>query len=160
MIKILFICLGNICRSPMAEYIMKDMVADPIKYGIDRETTARIKNMDFHIESAATSTEEIGNDIYPPAKAKLREKGIAFDRRRARKMTIKEYQEYDYIVYMEDSNLRGILSITGDGAKAYKLLEFAGIDRGIADPWYTGDFELTYNDIVTGCKALLKKLSE
>ncbi len=150
MIKILFICHGNICRSPMAEFIMKDMVK---KAGLGGE---------FHIESAATSTEEIGNDIYPPAKRKLTEKGIPFSRRGARQMTRQDYAEYDYLVGMDSANIRNMRRIAGgdDEGKISLLLDHSGSGRDVADPWYTGDFEATYRDVTEGCAALLKKITE
>ena len=148
MIKILFICHGNICRSPMAEFIMKDMVK---KAGLGGE---------FHIESAATSTEEIGNDIYPPAKRKLTEKGIPFSRRGARQMTRQDYAEYDYLVGMDSANIRNMRRIAGgdDEGKISLLLDHSGSGRDVADPWYTGDFEATYSDILEGCEAFLRHL--
>ena len=149
MIKILFICHGNICRSPMAEFVMKDMVT---KAGLAEE---------FHIESAATSTEEIGNDVYPPAKRKLTEKGIAFTRRSARQMTRRDYAEYDYLVGMDSANIRNMRRIAGgdDEGKISLLLDHSGSGRDVADPWYTGDFEATYRDVTEGCRALLKKIT-
>lgn len=148
MIKVLFVCHGNICRSPMAEYIMKDMAA---KAGLaDR----------FHIESAATSREEIGNDVHRGTKRKLAEEGIACPARRARQVTKADYEEYDYLIVMDRENLRGLSRIIGsdpDG-KVYKLLDFAGKDRDIADPWYTGNFDDTYEDITEGLNSFMKKL--
>lgn len=148
MIKILFICHGNICRSPMAEFVLKNMIAEA---GDDEE---------FIIDSAATSREEIGNDIYPPAKEKMIEKGVAFNRRKARQMTAEDYEKYDYLMGMDDANVRNMKHICGGDPehKIYKILDFAGIDRSVADPWYTGDFEATYQDVVTGCEAFLKFL--
>ena len=148
MIKILFVCLGNICRSPMAEFIFKDMVK---KAGVEKE---------FYIESAATSDEEWGNDVYPMAKQKLYEEGIPFTKRRARQMTRADYDKFDLICAMDLSNLRNIDRITGgdpDG-KVSLLLDWAGEHRSISDPWYTRDFDAAYNDIVRGCEALLEKI--
>lgn len=154
--KILFVCHGNICRSPMAEMIFKKMVADA---GREHE---------FEIASAATSTEEIGNDIYPPAKECLRRHGIPFTRRGARQMTRGDYAYYDRIFVMDQNNLRYLhwqmpeivqqLSGRQYGdplGKIQLLMELVGNPRDVADPWYTGNFEATYNDVVAGCKALL-----
>ena len=148
MTKILFICLGNICRSPMAEFVMKDLVK---KTGLASQ---------FHIESAATSREEIGNDTHPGTKEKLRENGIPFERRHARQMTKKDYEKFDYIIGMDDANVRNIERICGGDPehKITKLLEHAGADRSIADPWYTGNFDETYDDVIQGCEALLEEL--
>ena len=140
MIKILFICHGNICRSPMAEYVMKDMVR---KAGCEAE---------FEIASAATSREEIGNDIHRGTKAKLREQGIAFEKRQARQVTKKDYEEFDYLILMDRENKRGLSRIISADPynKVHMLLGFAGKDRDIADPWYTGNFDETYDDVVAG----------
>lgn len=149
MIKILFICHGNICRSTMAEFVFKDMAA---KAGLSDQ---------FHIESAATSREEIGNDTDPRTKRKLTQHGIPFTKRRARQMTKGDYSKFDYIIGMDDANVRNSIRIAGgdpDG-KVSKLLDFAGQDRSIADPWYTGNFDLTYDDVVEGCEALLERLA-
>lgn len=149
MIKILFVCHGNICRSPMAEFVMKHMVKNA---GLESE---------FYIESAATSTEEIGNDVYPPAKRKLTEKGIAFSPRGARQMTRRDYAEYDCLIGMDSANIRNMRRIAGgdpDG-KISLLLDHTGSGRDVADPWYTGDFEATYRDVTAGCAALLTALS-
>ena len=152
MIKILFICHGNICRSPMAEFVMKDIVS--------REGTAD----QFYIESAATSTEEIwngvGNPVYPPAKKKLAEHGLSCDGKRARQMTKSDYEKYDLLIGMDDANIRNMNRIAGtkNSEKITLLLDYAGIHRGISDPWYTGDFEATWQDVKTGCEALYKEL--
>lgn len=137
--KILFVCHGNICRSPMAEFLLNDM--------------AKKKGLDIYAESAATSTEEIGNGVHRGTRKKLAEHGISCDGKRARQLTKSDYQEYDYIIGMDDWNIRNILRITGgdDDKKVYKLLDFA--DGGdIADPWYTGNFDETYDDIMRGLK--------
>ena len=150
MTRILFVCHGNICRSPMAECLLKDMVR--------RE---RLEG-DIYVESAAATTEEIGNDIYPPAKRKLREKGIPFQPRQARIMTKKDYESFDMIIGMDEENLWDMRRICGgdrDG-KISLLMDWAGNSRDVADPWYTGNFETTYQDLITGCTALLKKLKE
>ncbi|MCI9597973.1 MAG: low molecular weight phosphotyrosine protein phosphatase [Firmicutes bacterium] len=148
MIKILFVCHGNICRSPMAEFLMKDMVAKA-----DR-------SQDFYIESAATSREEIGNDIHRGTKAKLREAGVTFERRSARQVTKQDYDDFDYLIVMDRENIYGLNRIIGsdpDG-KVHRLLEFAGKNRDIADPWYTGNFDDTYKDIVEGLAGFFKQL--
>ena len=152
MIKILFVCHGNICRSPMAEFIMKDMVE---KAGLSDR---------FHIASAATSTEEIwngvGNPVYPPAKAKLAEHGIGCAGKRAVQLQRSDYERYDYLIGMDSANIRNMHRMLGGDpeGKIFKLLSFAGSERDISDPWYTGDFESTYRDVITGCRALLEML--
>ena len=154
MIKILFVCHGNICRSPMAEFIMKDLVS---RAGLADN---------FYIASAATSTEEIwngvGNLVYPPAKAKLAEHGIDCSGKRAVQLTRADYGKYDYLIGMDSANIRNMNRMLGGDPekKVYKLLSFAGQDRDISDPWYTGDFEATYRDVMEGCTALLKYLTE
>ncbi|MBO5056491.1 MAG: low molecular weight phosphotyrosine protein phosphatase [Lachnospiraceae bacterium] len=148
MIKVLFICHGNICRSPMAEFILKDMVKK------------KNKEASFYIASAATSTEEIGNPVHHGTRNKLAQYGISTAGKYARQMTKKDYAEYDYLIGMDDWNIRNMLRITGGDPeqKIKKLLEFAGSSRDIADPWYTGNFDVTYDDIVEGCEAFLAYL--
>ncbi len=142
MIKILFVCHGNICRSPMAEFILKDMVN---KAGAaDR----------FQIASVAVSTEELGNPIYPPAQRELQKHGIPFDRRAARQITQADYEAYDRIYYMDRSNQRYLARLfPQDTGKIRPLLP-----HDVADPWYTGDFTATWLDITEGCKAIAKEL--
>ena len=147
MIKVLFVCHGNICRSPMAEFAMKDMVK---KLGISDK---------FEIASAAVSTEEIGNEVYPPAKRKLAEHGISCNGKTARQMTKEDYSYYDFIIAMDRSNLRNMTRITGgdpDG-KVSLLMDFTDSPRDVADPWYTGDFEKTWQDVNEGIKGFLNK---
>ena len=148
MIKILFVCHGNICRSPMSEFILRDMAT---KRGLGNQ---------FHIASAATSHEEIGNPIYPPAKRILREHGISCGGKYAVQVTRADYDNYDYLLAAEDRNILNMRRIIGDDPahKVYRLLDFSDRPRNIADPWYTGDFETTYADIVEGCEAFLRYL--
>lgn len=148
MIKILFICHGNICRSTMAEFVMKDLVK---KAGLEDK---------FIINSAGTSREEIGSDTHYGTKAKLREMGIPFTRRKAVQVTKADYAKYDYLIVMDDENLYNLKYIIGTDTKhkVYKLLSFAGIKRDVKDPWYTGNFDETYNDVNIGCKALFNHL--
>ena len=152
MIKILFICHGNICRSPMAEFIMKDLVS---KQNLSQH---------FLIASAATSTEEIwngvGNPVYPPARAKLAEHGIDCGGKRAVQLVRADYNKYNYLIGMDSANIRNMNRMLGGDpeGKIFKLLSFAGSERDISDPWYTGDFETTYRDVIEGCEALLAYL--
>ena len=148
MIRVLFICHGNICRSPMAEFVMKDLVK---KAGLEKE---------FFIASAATSTEEIGNPVYPPARRRLAQAGISCDGKYAVQLTKKDYEKYDYIIGMEQVNIRNIMRIVGDDPqkKVYRLLDFTGQPGDIADPWYSGDFDTTYEQVLAGCEGLLKEL--
>ncbi len=148
MIKVLFICHGNICRSPMAEFLLKHLT-----------TQLHILSL-FSIASAATSTEEIGNPVHPGTRNKLRSLGISTEGKYARQMTKRDYEEYDYLIGMDQWNIRNMLRITGGDpqGKICRLLDFTERPRDIADPWYTGDFEETYNDILEGCEAFLEHL--
>lgn len=148
--KILFVCHGNICRSPMAEFIMKDLVR---KAGREDE---------FYIESAATSTEEIGNSVYPPAKRELARHGIGCKGKTARQMSSEDYERFDLLVGMETWNIRNMLRITGGDAegKIHRLLDFTAHPADIPDPWYTDRFEETWNACLEGCKALLARCME
>ena len=143
--KILFVCLGNICRSPMAEFVMKDIVE---KAGLSHE---------FEIASAATSTYEIGNPVYPPARQKLAEHGIDCKGKTARQITKRDYDYYDYIVAMDHSNLRNLRNMLGEDhqRKISLLMDYTSRPADVADPWYTGDFQATWNDVTEGCEALL-----
>jgi len=146
--KILFVCHGNICRSPMAEFVMKDLVQ---KAGLSDH---------FYIESAATSTEEIGNEVYPPAKRKLAEHGISCKGKTARQMTRSDYQSFDLLIGMDDWNIRNMTRIAGGDpeGKIHKLLDYTARKGDVADPWYTGDFDATWRDVTEGCRELLKSL--
>ena len=150
MTKILFVCLGNICRSPMAEFVMKDLIQK-----------ARLEAQ-FEIASAATSYEEYGNPVYPPARRKLAEHGIDCAGKTARPLEKKDYEKYDLLIGMDSSNIRNMLRICGGdpAGKIHLLLEYAGRADGIADPWYTGNFDATWNDVLEGCTALLNHLSK
>ena len=150
MIKVMFVCLGNICRSPMAEFVFKDMVK---KQGLEKE---------FYIKSSATSSEEIGNDIHYGTRDKLIQKEIPFTKRKAVKLRAEDYKKYDYIIGMEKSNVINIKRIVGEDVddRIYRLLDFSDTPRDIADPWYTGNFENTFNDIVEGCNGFLKCLKD
>ena len=148
MTKILFVCHGNICRSPMAEFVMKDLVK---KAGLEAE---------FHIESAATSTAEIGNPVYPPARRKLAEHGIDCAGKTARQLKNEDYDQYDLLIGMDRANLRNMHRICGgdfDG-KTHLLMEFTDRLGDVADPWYTEDFESTWRDVLEGCIGLLEWL--
>lgn len=142
MIKILFICHGNICRSPMGEYILKDMVK---KAGLSDR---------FEITSAAVSREELGNPVYPPARRELQKHGIACDGHRAHQITQTEYDRCDRVYYMDRSNYRYLQRLLKDTNKCVPLL-----DRDVADPWYTGDFSQTWQDIVEGCSQIMEEFA-
>ncbi|MCR5779634.1 MAG: low molecular weight phosphotyrosine protein phosphatase [Bacteroidaceae bacterium] len=145
--KILFVCHGIICRSPMAEFVMKDMVRQA---GLQEQ---------FYIESAATSTEEIGNEVYPPAKRKLAENGISCKGKTARQMTRSDYDRFDLLIGMDEWNLRNMHRICGGDpeGKIHKLLDFTARGGDVADPWYTGDFEATWRDVNEGCREILTR---
>lgn len=146
--RIMFVCHGNICRSPMAEFIMKKLVAEQ---GVGQE---------FVIASSATSTEEIGNPVYPPAKAQLAKHKIGCNGKVSVQLKKSDYDKYDYFIGMDSANIRNMNRIFGsdkDG-KIYKLMTFAGKGSDVADPWYSGDFEAAYNDIAEGCRGLLDHL--
>lgn len=149
MIRVLFVCHGNICRSPMAEFVMKDFVQ---KAGLSHQ---------IQVDSAATSSEEIGNPIHYGTRRKLQEKGIPFDDHRARRMTKRDYETYDLLIGMETMNIRNMMRITqGDPLhKISRILDHTPHPRDIDDPWYTGNFDITYEQIREGCEALLQKLS-
>ena len=149
MIKILFVCHGNICRSTMAEFVFKDMVK---KQGLQD---------DFLIESKATHRDELGSDTYWGTKEKLDKEGIPYTRRRATLMTREDYERYDYILGMDDENMFFIKKIVGSDPdnKVHLLMSYAGENRSIADPWYTGNFDETFNDVTAGCKGLLKVIA-
>jgi len=148
MIRILFVCHGNICRSPMAEFIMKYLVN---KSGY---------NENFFIASKATSTEELGNSPHYGTRSKLKSQGIPTETHRATQMDRSDYNKFDYIIGMDSWNYKNILRITGGDpeGKVSLLLDFTGVSRDIADPWYTGNFDKTYEDIFKGCEALLHNL--
>jgi protein-tyrosine phosphatase len=145
---ILFVCHGNICRSPMAEFVMKDLVK---KAGLV---------LQFRIESAATSREEIGNPVYPPARCKLTEHGISCDGHAARQLTNQDYDKYDLLIGMDSANLKNMQRICGgdpDG-KLHLLMDYTDRPGDVADPWYTDDFEATWQDVLAGCQGLLANL--
>jgi len=146
--KILFVCHGNICRSPMAEFVMKDLIKK-----------AHREN-DFYIESAATSTEEIGNSVYPPARRKLAEHNISCTGKTARQMQRSDYDKFDMLVGMDSYNIRNMERICGGDpeGKIHLLKEFSGDYGDVADPWYTGNFEATWQDVLKGCTAILEKV--
>ncbi len=152
--KIMFICHGNICRSPMAEFIFKDLIK---KQGVSDR---------YFVASSATSTEEIrngvGNPVYPPAKAELGRHGISADGKRAVQLNKTDYEKYDLLIVMDSNNLRNTMRIIGSDPdkKVHKLMSFAGLDADVSDPWYSGDFVTCYNDILLGCEGLLSQLEE
>ena len=144
MIKIMFVCHGNICRSPLAEFLMKELVE-----------SKGLQN-DFYIESAATSTEEIGNGVYPPVKRILKLRGIDCSDKHARQMTRSDYNKFDYIVCMDNKNLRNMGYIAADTQGKYsRLLDYTNNPHDVADPWYSGDFATTECEVEKGCQALL-----
>ena len=150
MIKVLFVCHGNICRSPMAEFVLRDMAA---RRGLgDR----------LFVASAATSTEEIGNPVHRGTREKLREHGISTDGKRAVQLKKSDYDQYDYLLGMESWNLTNMMRILKNDPehKVHRLLDFSDRPRDIADPWYTGNFDVTYDDVVEGCEAFLAHLKE
>ena len=146
--SILFLCHGNICRSPMAEFIMKDLLS---RRGMEGDMT---------IDSAAVSREEIGNDMYPPAKRILAKHGIPFSSRAARQIEEEYLKRYNIIIAMDRSNLRMLKRLFGERSTAdvRLLMSYAGADRDVEDPWYTGDFEQAYTDIVSGCTGLFREI--
>ena len=148
MTKILFVCLGNICRSPMAEFVMKDLVA---KEGLSEE---------FYIESAATSDEEHGNPVYPPARRMMNSHGIDCSGHAARQMKRADYDRFDLLIGMEGRNLKNMERICGGDpeGKIRRLLDYTHRPGDVADPYYTGDFEATWRDVNDGCRALLDEL--
>ena len=150
MIKILMVCHGNICRSPMAEFVMKELVS---RAGLERR---------FMIASAATSAEELGNPVYPPARRMLTKHGIDCAGKTARRMTRGDYDDFDLLIGMDFANIRNMTRIAGgdpDG-KIRLLLDYAGRHEEVADPWYTGDFQATWDDVTEGCEALLRALTD
>ena len=150
MVKILFVCHGNICRSPMAEFIMKKLVCD-----------AGLKG-EFEINSCAVSYEEAGNGIYPPAQQEMRRRGIPFASHRAVRAEAGDYDKYDLFVVMDSSNVRNLTRIFGgdDDGKIHKLLEYTGQVRDVTDPWYSRQFDVAFDDIYAGCEALLLRLTD
>ena len=150
MINVLFICHGNICRSTMAEFYMKHIVNEA---GLSDS---------IYVESAATSREEIGNDIHYGTKQKLDEMGISYTRRKARQVTMDDYRKFDYLIIMDENNARNLRRIIGDDVnhKVHKAMTFVGESRDVKDPWYTGDFDETYDDVSRSCDALLQVIKK
>ena len=149
MVRVLFVCYGNICRSTMAEFVLKDMVA---KRGLSEQ---------FHIESAATSTEELGNPVYPGTQRVLRAHGIGgFEGKRARQLRRADCNDFDLIIGMDEANMRNMGRVLGGDAPGtlHKLLEFAGSGADINDPWYTGDFDTTYREIMEGLEGFFEEV--
>ncbi len=152
MIRIMFVCHGNICRSPMAEYIFKDLIK---KHNLQDSV---------FVSSSATSTEEIwgnvGNPVYPPARRELLKHGISCEGKRAVQLKSSDYEKYDYFIGMDRANIRNmnIILENDPSGKIYKLMSFAGSGDDVADPWYSGDFATTYDDVLKGCKGLLDKI--
>ena len=147
MIKVLFICHGNICRSPMAEYVFKKLIQD--QGLLDK----------FEVASAATSREEIGNDIYPPAKKCLTKHGVPFTKHSAKQVTKSDLEYYDYIIAMEDYNVKNLQRMFGDADKYSLLLDYTETPGDISDPWYSGDFETAFKEIEMGCRGFIEKLA-
>ena len=149
MTRILFVCHGNICRSPMAEFVMKDLVR---KAGLEAQ---------YHIESAATSTEEIGNPVYPPARRKLAEHGIDCAGKTARQLANADYDQFDLLIGMDQANLRNMHRICGGdfAGKLHLLMDYTDHPGDVADPWYTDDFETTWRDVLAGCEGLLRAVT-
>ncbi len=150
MIRVMFICHGNICRSPMAEFVMKDLIK---KAGLEEQIS---------VCSRATSTEEIGNPVHPGTRNKLKQVGLCTEGKYAQQLKSSDYEAYDLLIAMDTMNIRNILRIIGSDKenKVCKLLDFAGENRDIADPWFTGNFEETYRDVLWGCQALIKELQQ
>ncbi len=144
--RILFVCHGNICRSPMAEFVMKDLVE---KAG---------RSDEFYIESAATSTEELGNPVYPPARQKLAEHGISCKGKTARQLRRSDYDRFDLLIGMDEWNIRNMHRMCGGDpeGKIHKLMDFTSRPGDVADPWYTDDFESTWRDVLEGCKKIME----
>ena len=149
MTKILFVCHGNICRSPMAEFLMKELVRQA------GQAEA------FCIASAATSAEELGNPVYPPVRRKLAEYGIDCTGKTARQLTRRDYEDWDLLIGMDEENMAGMRRLFGGDpeGKLHMLLEYAGLHQDVADPWYTRDFDAAWQDVTVGCTALLNRLS-
>ena len=151
MIRVLFVCHGNICRSPMAEFVLKDLVK---KAGLEDQ---------FSIASTATSTEEIGNPVYPPARRKLAQHGISCEGKRARQLRREDYEDWDLLIGMDHANIRNMRRICGGDpeGKIHLMLDYAGRSgQEVADPWYTGDFEATWQDVRSDCRGLLADVTE
>ena len=148
--KILFVCHGNICRSPMAEFVFKKIVAD--NGASDR----------YFVESRATSAEELGNPVYPPAKRELLKHGITCDGKTAIRLTRADYDKYDLIIGMDERNIRNMLLLFGSDpeGKIRKMMTFAGQSADVADPWYSGEFDVTYRDVLVACEALFALLKK